>query len=245
MIAACCLLLSCMEDEASPRTRAEFCRDWASAACNEEIVSVCQAADAEACRQAQEDFCRSIVPDTFVDDHGQECLEAVADAYSDGDLSADELITVRALGAPCDQLSGGSRDEGETCVDHADCDTAAGFACVVKANRMTKTCQMPELVDPGERCRGAAQVCTTGFFCDGDNCIAARDPGEPCMHHEECGEDGFCDVDGECAERFEIGDPCDDDAQCRMGICYDFDDERMCTDRIVLTRSEPLCSDLR
>jgi len=233
------------EEEPGPRTREQFCRDWASSACNEDVVSVCQAADAEACRQAQEDFCRSIAPDTFAGDRSQACIDAVGAAYADHDLTATELLTVRLLGEPCDQLSRGPRDEGESCTDRDDCDSASGFACVKKSDQMNGTCELPESVEPGQDCEADQQVCTTGFFCNGENCIAARDPGDPCMHHEECGEEGFCDVDGTCAPRFDVGDPCDDDAQCNAGICYDFDGERVCTSRIVLSRSEPICADLR
>jgi hypothetical protein len=233
------------EEEPVPRTREVFCRDWAGAACNGEVVSVCQAADAEACRQAQEDFCRSIVPDTFAADRSEQCIEAVANAYADGDLSASELVTVRLLGAPCDELSRGPRGEGQSCMTRDDCESAAGFDCVMKADRMSGTCEIPEIVSPGEDCEADQQICTSNFFCNGENCIAASDLGEDCMHHQECGEEGFCDVDGTCAARFDTNDACDDDAQCGDGICYDFGDERICTDRIVLSRSEPICNDLR
>lgn len=233
------------EEEPAPRTREAFCRDWASVACNDEVVSVCQAADAEACRQSQEDFCRSIAPDSFAGDRSQACIDAVAAAYEDGDLSGSELVTVRLLGAPCDELSRGPRDEGQSCTERDDCDSASGFDCVMKSDSVSGSCEVPEVVSPGEDCEADQQVCTSNFFCNGENCIAAQDLGDPCMHHEECGEEGFCDVDGECAARFDTGDPCDDDAQCAAGICYDFGDERICTNRIVLTRSEPICEDLR
>jgi hypothetical protein len=32
--------------------------------------------------------------------------------------------------------------------------------------------------------------------------------------------------------------------QCSAGICYEFEGELTCTDRIVLSRAEPLCDDL-
>jgi hypothetical protein len=241
-----CLLSSCMEeDEPGPRTREVFCRDFAAAACNEEVVSFCQATDAEACREAQEDFCRTIVPDTFAGERSEVCIEAVAAAYADGDLTGTELVTVRLLGAPCDQLSRGPRGEGQSCMERDDCDAASGFDCVMKSNSMSGTCEIPESVGPGEDCEADQAVCTGNFFCNGENCIAARDLGDSCMHHEECGDEGFCDVDGECAARLATGVACDEDAQCERGICYDFDDERTCTDRIRLGRTEPICDDLR
>lgn len=244
----CCSLAGCLfeeDEEPAPRTREVFCRDWAASACNDEVVSRCQAADAEACRASQEDFCRSIVPDTFAGDRADACLEAVAAAYADGDLSGRDLVIVRMLGEPCDQLSRGPRGEGQSCMERDDCDSASGFDCVLKADRMSGTCEIPEVVSPGEDCDADPQVCTSDFFCNGENCISARDEGEPCMHHEECGEAGFCDVDGACRERFGTSEPCEDDVQCAEGVCYDFGDERICTNRIVLSRSEPICADLR
>ena len=244
ILIACLSLAACKEDEPEPRSREVFCRDWAIAACSEEVVSVCQAADAESCRQSQEDFCRTIAPESFAGDRSDMCIEAVAAAYADGDLSGSELLTVRLLAEPCHQLSRGTRGEGQSCMERNDCNSAAGFDCVKKSDRMSGTCEIPEMSGPGEDCEADQQICTTGFFCNGENCIAARDEGDPCMHHEEC-EDGFCDVDGACAARFDIGDPCDDDAQCGAGICYDFDGELVCANRIVLTRTEPICEDLR
>jgi hypothetical protein len=245
VLTAFCFTACLEEDEPEPRTREAFCRDWAAAACNGEVVSVCQAGEVESCREAQEDFCRSIAPERFSGVRSDMCIEAVGEAYGDADLSARELLTVRLLGAPCHQLSSGTRGEGQSCTVRDDCETAAGFDCVMKSDRTTGTCEVPEVVDPGEDCEADQQVCTEGFFCNGENCIAGRDPGDPCMHHEECGEEGFCDVDGTCAEGFGIDDACEDDAQCAEGICYDFGDERVCADRIVLSRNEPICDDLR
>lgn len=231
------------EEEPAPRTRGDFCRDWAAAACNDEVVSVCQAADIEACIDTQEDYCETIAPERFSGARSDKCIEAVANAYSDADLTASELLTVRLLDEPCHQLSSGTRGEGQSCTMRDDCETAAGFDCVMKSDRMTGTCEVPEVVDPGEDCEADQQVCTEGFFCNGENCIAARDPGDPCMHHEEC-DDGYCDADGTCAEGLSIREACEEDAQCAEGICFDFGDARECTDRIVLSRGVPICDDL-
>lgn len=245
LIVTASTLIACLEDDPEPRTREQFCRDWASAACNAEIVSVCQAADAESCRSSQEDFCRELAPAEFAGERSDRCIEAVAAAYRDGDLSASELRTVRLLAAPCDELSRGTRGPGQSCLARDDCNSAAGYDCVLKGNRMSGRCEIPEPVGAGEDCESDRAVCPTGFFCNGENCIAGRAPGAACMHHEECGTAGYCDVDGVCAARRAIGAACDDDAQCARGICYEFGDERVCTDRVVLTRTEPICEDLR
>lgn len=238
-------LLACAKDEEPPRSRAEFCLQWAAAACSVEVVSVCQAEDVDACRVAQEGFCRDVVPDTFVDDHADECLEAVKDAYVDADLNGEELVIVRSLGEPCDRLARGTRDEGDSCTEDNDCNMAAGFDCAVKAGDATGSCELTEEVGPGQDCDEPQQVCSTGFYCNGENCVSGDDIGEACMHHEECGEEGFCGTTGECEERKAVNEACAEDAECEDGICYDFDGEQVCTDRIVLTRTEVLCEDLR
>jgi hypothetical protein len=239
------VLFACGEEEKPPRSRAEFCLQWAAAACSEEVVSVCQAEDVDACRSAQEGFCRDVVPDTFVDDHADECLQAVQDAYADADLNGEELITVRSLGEPCDRLALGTEDEGGPCTENNDCNTALGFECAIKADDETGSCELTEEVGPGQDCDEPHQVCPVGFYCNGDNCVSADDVGEACLSHDECGEEGFCDAEGECAERKSVNEACTADAECEDGICYDFDGEMVCTDRIRLTRTEVLCQDLR
>lgn len=244
MALSACGLLGDEDEGNDSRTREEFCRAWASAACNEEVVSVCQAADAEACRQSQEDFCRTLVPDDFSDEHGAACIDAVESAYADGDLSGAELLTVRRLGEPCDRLGIGPKEQGESCEERADCDASGGFDCVIKSDAAQGVCEIPEIVAPGEDCDAAQQVCTAGFFCNGENCIAGMDIGDACERNEECGDEGYCDANGECAERFAVSEPCTDDAQCATGICYELEAEQVCTNRVVLSRSEPVCEDL-
>jgi hypothetical protein len=238
-------LLACAEEEKPPRSRAEFCAQWAAAACSAEVVSVCNAENAEACRAAQEDFCRGAVPDTFIDDHADECLDAVKEAYVDADLDSEELIVVRSLGEPCDRLALGTQDEGDSCDENNDCNTADGFECAIKSDSEGGSCELTEEVGRGEDCDEPQQVCPTGFYCNGENCVSADDLGEACATHDECGEEGFCNELGECEERKSVSEACTEDAQCADGICYDFDGDRECTNRIRLGRTEVLCDDLR
>jgi hypothetical protein len=240
-------LTACLpkKDSAKERTREEFCEDWAVAACSKETVSVCQAENAEACHQSQEDFCRSLVPERFSDVRGQECIDAVRKAYADADLRDDELAIVLSLGAPCDELIVGPKDQGESCTTRSDCDASSGFDCIRKANSDTGTCQLPVEVAGGRSCSAAQKICAAGFYCDGNNCIEAKDNGESCSIQEECSADSFCNDDGKCATRLKIGTACSADLQCKAGICYEFEGDKICTDRIVLSRTEPVCENLR
>ena len=234
------------DDEGGNRTREQFCRDWAEAACSEETVSACQASDVEDCRQTQEDFCRTLVPSrTFSDAQGQVCIDAVKAAYADGDLEGGELATVLRLGAPCDKIIRGTQGRGDECESTEECDGPAGFVCVRHADEEEGTCQEPEEVGAGRDCSAQQSVCEEGFYCNGDNCVEAKDAGEACTIQEECGDDGFCNADGECEERFEVNDACMADNECLEGVCFEFEGESTCTDRIRLGRSEPICEDLK
>lgn len=245
-LCCCCLLVVACSKEAKPdRTREQFCTDWARAACSEEVISVCQAESAEDCHASQEALCRTLVPKDFSDESGDDCIAAVKDAYKDADLKADELATVLKLGAPCNQIIVGLSDEGESCTDPGDCDASLGLACVRKADAARGTCQLPDEVEGGRDCKAAQKTCTPGFYCNGQNCIEAKDLGDVCTIQEECGEAGFCDVDGACQERLAVNEVCTSDFECGTGICYEFAGDQVCTDRIRLARSEPLCDGLR
>ena len=102
--------VACGEDE--PRTREEFCQEWAQAACSEEVISACQAGGPESCHEAQERFCRELVPQNFSDAHGDECLGAVVAAYEDADLRGEELAPVLVLGGSCEKLIVGPKKKG-------------------------------------------------------------------------------------------------------------------------------------
>src|SRR5690242_9311890 len=95
---------ACGGEDEKPRNQEEFCQDWAAAACSKEVLKVCQAKDAAACHDSQEAFCRDLVPEDFSDEAGDDCIDAVKDAYKDGDLEGDELSTVLKLGPPCNEL---------------------------------------------------------------------------------------------------------------------------------------------
>jgi hypothetical protein len=239
------LPVACSNAGPKNRTRSEFCVDWANAACSKETVSACQAADGAACRKSQESACLALVPDNFSDAMGDACITAVQNAYSDADLKGDELSTVLSLGGPCGLIIRGSKGPGESCSTHRDCDAPAGFACVRKPDQPNGTCQKPEVAEAGRNCAAAQKVCVSGFYCNGGNCIESKAAGETCTTHEECGTTGFCNDGGKCEVRAKVSAECTSDIQCSSGVCYEFENKKTCTDRIVLARSEPLCKDLR
>lgn len=238
-------MAACSGDDPAPRTRAQFCADWAAAACSDEVVSACQAEDVESCRVAQEAFCEELVPASFSDTAGSACIRAVRRAYADADLDGEELGVVLRLAEPCDGIIAGPGEEGDSCEEPRDCNLAAGLECLKKSDSTEGVCRMPEVVMAGLDCEAEQKTCEEGFFCNGSNCVEARDPGDECTIQAECGEEGFCNAEGECEESYAVGEACETDMQCGTGICYEFEDETVCTDLIRLSRSEPVCDDLR
>jgi hypothetical protein len=138
----------------------------------------------------------------------------------------------------------GAKAVGEACTKDIDCDAPAGFTCVRRPDKANGSCQKSEVTQAGRDCSAAQKICAVGFFCDGDNCVEAKDPGDGCTIHEECGA-GFCNAAGKCEARHETSASCTADIECADGICYTFENKKTCTDRIILSRSEPLCEELR
>ena len=233
--------LSCAGADEEPLTRAEFCLRWAEAACQPEVVSVCQASSADACHAAQSDACLDALPDDFQDVGVDSCLNAVSRAFEDADLDADELDVVLRFGPPCSELFEGGTG-GASCSSDLDCDAASGLSCVFK-DEERGSCERPEVVEAGFSCDEPQQTCAEGFFCNGDNCIAALDPEDECSNDPQCGPQHYCDET--CQERLEVGDDCDTDSQCLSDLCYSFDDSRTCVSRIRLSPNEPMCASLR
>lgn len=234
-------------DEEEPETLASFCSRWASAACSAEVVSACQAADENDCRDSQVAFCLEALPAAgFSGARADQCIDAIEAAYEDADVTSDEIFTVLRFAAPCDQLIRGQRSEGEECESRRDCDAPGGFDCVFKGDATAGSCQLPETVGAGRDCSAANAVCEPGFYCNGDNCIAGESVGDPCTSHAQCGTAGYCGLTSLCQTRTDVGSPCGFDEQCASGLCYQFSStEQVCTDRLRLSRSEPICEDLR
>jgi hypothetical protein len=240
------LVCACSSEESQPEeTREDFCERWGEAACSDEVVSVCQSASASACRLSQESYCLSLVPAAgFASAQADACIGAIGAAYADADLNAAELKTVLRLAAPCDRLIRGPQEDSETCTERTDCDTAADFTCVIKGAQTQGRCAIPREVEAGRDCSADNAVCEAGFFCDGDNCIEQRAAGAACVRNEQCAE-GYCDG-SECTAGLGIDTACTSDEQCASGFCFEFSStSQVCTDRVRLSRTDPICRNLR
>jgi hypothetical protein len=200
----------------------------------------------ESCRGSQRDACLAQVGDAFMDNESDACLTAVERAYRDADLTSAELKVVLDLQGACDKILSGPGTEGDDCAEHSDCDRSLDLECVIKGGETVGPCQEPEEISAGFECSDPEDVCEPGFFCSATmDCIAQSDEGEDCTLTQECEEGTYCNA-GVCDARFAVDDACTADEQCLSEVCYTFaGGEQVCIDRLRLSRSEPICSDLR
>jgi hypothetical protein len=247
------LPLACSSDPEEPpnplATRDGFCEAWAESACTAKAVEYCTATS-DACKAAQKDVCLDLVPRSYSSVHAESCLSAVGAAYEDGDLSAKELGVVLHLAEPCDKLSSGTSDDGDSCSEPSDCNTAGGFVCVIKKGAAEGVCAQPEVIGPADDCTGAKQVCAEGYYCN-DNCVSYKTT-RPCEGDYECKPSDHCVPDADepetsyCVERSTTGEACTADSDCASGICLpETETESVCVSTIRLSRNEPLCDNLK
>lgn len=258
----------CSGSEIGPGTQMDplatvggFCQMWAEAACNDDVVDACAASDVAACVDSQSDFCESLVPaQAYVKDNAMDCLGAVKNAYKDADLSSEELAVVRRLAAPCDRLFRGPEERGDACAADRDCDTVAGFRCVVKGDGDEGSCEEPVSVAGGRSCERAEQVCEEDFYCDGAHCVEKLGENATCAADVECadvlrcssdaGAGGAGGADGaepRCVLRAETTEACEVDEDCQSRVCARARgaESGVCVEAVRLSVSEPVCEDLR
>lgn len=238
-----------------------FCGEWGHRACSDQVVSRCAAESKDACVSAQQSFCETLVPDgKYSSLTAPACLDAVAAAYADALLTADERDTVRMLGAPCDKIVSGSVGKDGECTEDGDCNRDVDLSCIKKAGAASGKCEKPTAVGGGISCAGADVTCEDGFYCDGSHCVEAVGEGETCSEGVPCKSEFQCltasgkpvsSADGgaepgSCQALKKVGGACQADADCLSRICAPRINSAsgVCAEEILLTPSEPICIDL-
>lgn len=228
-------------------TEEQFCQAWGKAACNSSVVSACAAASVESCVEKQATFCLGLVPPNYASKNAKTCIDKVKAAYSDAKLTADEMLIVRDLGAPCDKLNKGPKQLGESCVASDECDSLQDLVCIIKPGS-DGSCQVPKEVGGGFSCKAPDEVCAEGFYCNGSNCIAKAGDGEACSEEVPCLDDFQClGATGAttCVAKGDTAASCTDDAQCKSGVCAKpASGPGKCVDSVVLTPTDPVCQSL-
>ncbi len=243
-----------------------FCDEWGSRACNDKVVNLCSAASKNDCIETQQSFCESLIPeDKYSPKTALDCLGAVEDAYKDGVLTADERDTVMALANACDKILSGPGTAGKSCAADSDCNRDEELACI-KKNSATGKCQVPTSppVGGGFSCSAEEAVCTDGFYCDGDNCLAEKTQGDDCSAILPCDAASHClDADGKlvavgssadggaakgtCVARKAVGGSCTTDDDCTSRICSPKagSTSGVCSSQISLSPSDQVCTNLQ
>lgn len=257
LVLAFALPLGCKSEEEAPdplATRAGFCDAWAEAACSQAVLDACNESKVDNCKAAQADYCLTLLPKTYrSSDYADQCVKAVGSAYADGDLTADELSVVTRLGAPCDHLSSGSSEDGDSCKKNDDCNTAGGSICIFKLGAAEGTCGKPEEVAAGDPCDAPTQVCDATHYCNGENCVAyKKTDATGCEGDYMCKPEDRCLIaadatTGTCTARADLSDPCTSDDDCQSHYCAIAADatEGKCASKLRLGINEPLCDNLR
>ncbi len=241
------------DDKEDPLDRASgFCADWAERACSEAVQRRCSSGSQERCEGAQLDFCLDLVPDELYSKAGaKDCLDAVKDAYEDGELTGAERDTVVHLAGECAAVLSGDGDEDDDCTDDLDCDTSAGLRCVRRLDEPSGTCQEPVEVAGGRECDDPDEVCESGFYCDEErNCLAKKRLGRECSETIPCEDDLRCVVPadagvGVCTAKTAVADECESDDECVSGICRQGASSLICAEVIVLDVGLDICEDFR
>jgi hypothetical protein len=248
------LFLGCSSSEPGPgasadplRTESAFCAEWAKVACNDQVVEDCGGTDS-GCRESQEIACGDLIPFGYSSKHARDCLDAVRDAYEDSVLTAEELHVIRDLTGECGRLVAGFTEEGDSCTEDTDCDTVAGYSCVIKPTQTEGTCQVPEQSGPGAQCTRPESVCPEGYYCDGTDCLTRKPEDEECETDAGCEPALKCaipegETEGTCVPRIGSGDPCTSDQECVTGLCVGA--SPICLTQVRLTGESVLCQELR
>lgn len=248
-------LAACSAEKEGPKappdplaTDTGFCAEWAKAACNDTVVENCSGGltDTDACIAAQNNFCMNAIPTgRYVSADAEACIDAVRDAYSDAQLTAEEAQTVLRLKNECAAVVSGSGQEGANCVSDLDCDTRSGFECIEQTDG-SGACYAPSVQGGGYSCNEPQQVCEAGFYCDvaADVCRKRLDESQACSETELCLESLRCDA-ATCQPKTAIAQPCTSDEDCASGLCArGTSADGKCAAKIILSAAEPTCQNL-
>lgn len=227
-----------------------FCSEWALEACNPTVVEHCAAASEDACRSSQSLHCGDLMADrAYNPDFAEHCLRAVSGALGRAELDGPGYSVVTELGGDCAFLGSLGLPVGATCLNPLDCDPSRGLVCVGGDGEQFGSCETPTIIPGGSTCGAPGAECADGFYCDGSNCLARRARGQSCGTDEPCGAALECQNDA-CVDLLDVGADCESAQDCLSDLCVPTGantatPERLCTNTLVLSVSEPLCSFLR
>jgi hypothetical protein len=234
------------------------------------VVNGCIARSADTCIASVASDCETKIPDgKYSDKTAQDCLDAVAQAYSDAKITADERDVVIGFGGACDKIISGSGGADDSCDDDTDCNRDEDLACVKKAGAPSGKCEKPNPTDNGASCTAADAVCGEGFYCDGKHCVEGGGQDAPCAADSPCttnfrcvdaspaaagGDGGASDggavtsTNATCQPLLQRGDICESDDECASQICILVDmakNTSKCADEVPIGAGSQFCASIQ
>lgn len=221
-----------------------FCQARATAECSHAVVEACAVADMPTCVTNRQAICETSAPPNTVynPDAAEGCVDEVASAYADAQLT---LVETQAINAACLPVFNGPGATGAACQVDLDCQVGSMLRCVLAPNSTQGTCQVPVMVMGGGSCMAPAEQCVAGYHCGlTANCDIDPALGDPCAPNNPCAPSLACAASGMCANKSADGSPCTTDDDCLHGICNGAGvagAAPLCVSEITLASMEPFC----
>lgn len=221
----------------------DFCEARASAECSSAVLLNCAIPTMSTCVAARDQICLTTVPPNTVYNPGagEGCVDAVADAYADGEITMAES---QAIDVACLPVFNGPGAAGAACQVDPDCQVGSMLRCVLGPSSSEGTCQVPQVVMGGYSCAMPAEQCADGFHCGATaNCDVDGMLGQACDANDPCGDMLACGASGTCESKSPDGTACTMNSQCLNGICNGAGTAMagVCVTVITLSPTEPFC----
>jgi hypothetical protein len=223
-----------------------FCNGRGEAECNAEVILSCAVSDKTHCVASRQAACVAAIPTgtSYNSDAAEACINAVAGAFGDAKVSADEN---NAIGEACGVVFDGTAIVNAACQADIDCKVSAGLRCVQTGGLATGTCQVPQIVQGGGHCTAPNQQCAKGFHCGpSQSCDVDSLENEACGPAVPCVSTARC-VGGVCTKKNDDGTACASDAECLHGLCARGSGaaQGLCASQLTLAPNEPFCEGAR
>ncbi len=209
-------------EEPKYRDSAAFCQAVAKAECSAAIRDACSAGDEAPCiakvssdcnsRNADVTFGLQTLEQNYRNDKAEACVGALAAAYADTNIKADEHAAIRKA---CDPVFSAQKGEGGPCKVDLDCDLGAGLTCDLG----TGTCRPVGTETKGGDCTSSR--CAPGLFCSSADkiCFDGRGEGSACDPvSNPCKTTLLCEG-ALCVGKRGANSDCTSDDQCASGFC--------------------------
>lgn len=236
-------------------TQMSFCQVLAQADCSDPVVRACYGADDSsvgtdtttciAARSALDRCNPAGLP--YHSQYAQDCVDAHTNLYGSSQLDPGLF---QAAQQACLGVFNKGGTQGASCSSDADCavtpvaENQPSLVCII--HQGAGTCQIPNLVNAGDKCQDPTAQCPDGYSClAGGYCVANPGSGEACGPGITCGNSVSklrCDLTTmKCAAPFDDGQACTDVSECSGNFCVPTAKGGICSHTYTLALGAPAC----